>query len=102
MPNLLDSSFVIPALPLFSAFFLGLLLVSFNRTMNRLTKPVSFIVISSFLISTLYSTLLYYKNIVGELLIQPLNIIGIKYGLNLNLSQLSETYLIVIGLIIYF
>ena len=101
MPNLLETSFFIPTLPFFSAFFLGLLLVSFNRTINRLTKPVSFIVISSFLISTLYSMLLYYKNIVGELLIQPLSIIGIVYGLNLIFSETSETYLIVIGLIAF-
>ena len=49
------------------ALFILILLVSLNRTINRLTKPVSFLVIFSLLASALISSYLYLKKIEGEL-----------------------------------
>ena len=43
MTSLSDTAWLIPASPLFGAFIVGLLLVNFNRTINRLTKPISFL-----------------------------------------------------------
>ena len=43
--------------------FILTLLVSFNRTINRLTKPVSFLVILSLLSSALISSFFYFKKI---------------------------------------
>ena len=51
------------------ALFVLILLVSFNRTINRLTKPVTFLVVFSLLSSALISSYLYLKNIEGELIL---------------------------------
>ena len=48
------------------ALFILILLVSFNRTMNRLTKPVSFLIIFSLLSSAFISLYFYNKKIEGE------------------------------------
>ena len=97
MLNLLDSSFFIPSLPFCSTFLLGIFLVSFSRTINRLTKPVSFLLITSFLISTLYSAVLLYKHIFGEVVFHPLDIIGLDFSFNLIFNDTSEIYLIILG-----
>tara|TARA_A100000164_G_C21559411_1_gene608812 strand:+ start:168 stop:557 length:390 start_codon:yes stop_codon:yes gene_type:complete len=47
------------------ALFILILLVSFNRTINRLTKPVSFLAVFSLLSSALISSFLYLKKIEG-------------------------------------
>ena len=99
MITLVDSAVLIPSFPLFSAFFLGILLVSFNRTINRLTKPISFFVISSFLASTIYSGLLLSKSISGSLSVHPLAFLPFDYSLVFNLNRLSEISLLVIGII---
>ncbi len=102
MLSLFDSSFFIPSLPLISSVLLGLFLLSFNRTMNRLTKPISFILIGSFFTSTLYFGLLLYTHVSQTFSIQALNILGYKYTLNLNYTESSEIWLIIIGLIAIF
>lgn len=46
MPSAADSAWMIPVLPLFGALITGLGLISFNRTINRLRKPVALLLIS--------------------------------------------------------
>ena len=85
------------------------LLVSFNRTINRLTKPVSALAIFSLLSSALISAGLYFKKIEGEVFLSDyLKLFEIK-NLVLHLSALTEKIVIfftllmavVIGLLFY-
>ncbi|AAQ00437.1 NAD(P)H-quinone oxidoreductase NdhF subunit, fragment [Prochlorococcus marinus subsp. marinus str. CCMP1375] len=99
MPNLIDSAILIPLIPLLASFFIGLLLVSFNRTINRLTKPVSFILINSILFSTVYVSILFYKHISSELQIKPLRLLNYDYSITLNLNNTSEISMLIIGII---
>ena len=46
MPSAADSAWLIPVLPLLGALITGLGLISFNRTINRLKKPVALLLIS--------------------------------------------------------
>ncbi|HGY5542291.1 MAG TPA: proton-conducting transporter membrane subunit [Prochlorococcus sp.] len=46
MPSSSEIAWLIPVLPLSGACFIGLLLISFNLTMNRLSKPVSLLLAS--------------------------------------------------------
>ena len=72
------------------ALFILTLLVSFNKTMNRLTKPVSFLVVFSLLSSALLSTYLFFKKIEGEVFLS--NYLGIFENKNLvlHLNSLTE------------
>jgi len=46
MPSPAELAWLIPVLPLFGAAVVGLGLISFNRTVNRLRKPVALLLIS--------------------------------------------------------
>ena len=91
------------------ALFILILLVSFNRTINRLTKPVSFLVVFSLLSSGLISSYLYIKKIEGEVFLS--NYLGLFESKNLvlHLNSLTEKFIIfftvimaiVIGLLFY-
>ena len=72
------------------ALFILILLVSFNRTINRLTKPVSFLIIFSLLNSALISSYLYLKKIEGEVFLSNyLKLFDGKH-LVLHLNSLTE------------
>ena len=66
---LLNLTWLIPGIPLIAAFFIALLLLSFSKTMNRLTKPVSYFIIISLTFSEIFNFILFKKNIVGNDLI---------------------------------
>ena len=78
------------------ALFILTLLVSFNRTINRLTKPVSFLVILSLLSSALVSSYLYLKKIEGEVFLS--NYLRFFKSTNLVLHLNSVTEIITIFL----
>ena len=82
------------------AFFILILLVSFNRTMNRLTKPVSFLIVFSLLSSTLISSYLYLKKIEGELFLSNYVKVFESKNLALHLNSLTEEIIICFTLII--
>ena len=63
---LLNLTWLIPAIPLMASFFIALLLLSFSKTMNRLTKPVSYFIIISLSFSEIINFILYKKNISGN------------------------------------
>ena len=81
------------------AFFILILLVSFNRTINRLTKPISFLFVFSLLISALVSSYLYLAQIEGEVYLSKyLSFIEDK-NLILHLNSLTEKVSIFLALI---
>ena len=90
MGNSINLSILIPLIPLSIALFILILLVSFNRTINRLTKPVSFLVVFSLLGSALISSYLYLKKIEGELFLSNYLKLFESRNLVLHLNSLTE------------
>ena len=109
MGNSINLSILIPVIPMGSALFILILLVSFNRTINRLTKPVSFLVFFSLLGSALISSYLYLKKIEGELFLSNYVKVFESKNLALHLNSLTEKIIIcftaiiaiVIGVLFY-
>ena len=66
---LLNLTWLIPGLPIIASSFIAVLLVSFSKTMNRLTKPVSYFIITSLTFSEVINFIFYKKNIAGSDLI---------------------------------
>ena len=92
-------SILIPLIPMVMAFFILILLLSFNRTINRLTKPVSALVAISLSSSAIISSFFYLKKIEGELFLS--NYLKIFESINpiLHLNLLSEKFIIFFSLI---
>jgi len=63
---LLNLTWLIPGLPIIASILIALLLLSFSKTMNRLTKPVSYFIIISLSFSEIINFILYKKNISGN------------------------------------
>ena len=63
---LLNFTWLIPGLPIIASAFIALLLISFNKTMNRLTKPVSYFIIISLTFSEIINFILFKQNISGN------------------------------------
>jgi len=63
---LLNLTWLIPGLPIIASILIAVLLLSFGKTMNRLTKPVSYIFIASITFSELINYILFKKNIAGN------------------------------------
>ena len=66
MGNFINSTTLIPLIPLVTSLFIFILLVSFNRTLNRLTKPVTALIALSLLSSSFISSFYYFKKIEEE------------------------------------
>ncbi len=62
---LLNFAWLIPGLPIISSAFVAILLLSFSKTMNRLTKPVSYFLIFSLIFSEIIDFILFQKDISG-------------------------------------
>ena len=100
MGNSISLSILIPLIPMGMALFILILLVSFNRTINRLTKPVSFLVVFSLLGSALISSYLYLRKIEGELFLSNYVKVFESKNLALHLNSLTEKILICFTVII--
>ena len=99
MEDYISLSIFLPIFPLGMSIFIFILLRIFNRTINRLTKPVSVLLLISIIMSTLLS-LSFFVNHVSENI--PLsNILSIFKSLNLSihLNELSEKIIFILGLI---
>ena len=94
MGNSINLSILIPLIPMGMALFILILLVSFNRTINRLTKPVSFLIVSSLFGSALISSYLYLKKIEGELFLSNYVKVFESKNLALHLNSLTEKIII--------
>ena len=101
MPSLLQSSWLIPGTPLFGAVFIGVLLVSFSRTMNRLTKPVSILMIICLFVSISLSLSLYLKHLEGNIYLLDDFLKNYKFRLGLYINSKVEITLIVSSLAMF-
>ena len=63
---LLNLTWLIPGLPLIASVLMAVLLISFSKTMNRLTKPVSYFIILSLALSEIINFIFFKKNISGN------------------------------------
>ena len=99
MENSINYSIFLPTLPLGMAFIVLILLRLFTRTINRLTKPVSFLILISIISSTLLSLFYLNNHVEGNLDLQA-NLIFLKnLNLQIHLNDLTEKLTILIGFI---
>ena len=99
MGNLINTSILIPLIPLVTALFIFVLLVSFNRTLNRLTKPVTAFVALSLLISAFISAFDYFKKIEEELVLSKFLKYFEETNLVMHLNLINEKIIIFFSLI---
>ena len=99
MGNFINSTTLIPLIPLVTSLFIFILLVSFNRTLNRLTKPVSALVALSLLSSAFISCFDYFKKIEEELVLSNFLKFFEETNLVIHLSLVNEKIIIFFSLI---
>ncbi len=98
MHSLLNIAWLIPAIPFIGATFIAILLISFNRTINRLTKPISFFLISCVFISTLISTIMLLNKVSGQSIEKDLILSTINLHISFYLNLFVEKLLTFSGL----
>ena len=99
MGNFINSTILIPLIPLVTSLFIFVLLVSFNRTLNRLTKPVTALVALSLLSSAFISSFDYFKKIEEELVLSKFTHFFEKTNLVIHLNLVNEKIIIFFSLI---
>ena len=99
MVNFINSTTLIPLIPLVTSLFIFILLVSFNRTLNRLTKPVTVLVALSLLSSAFISSFDYFKQIEEELVLSEFLKFFEEKNLVINLNLVNEKIIIFFSLI---
>jgi len=97
--NFINSIILIPLIPLVTALFIFILLVSFNRTLNRLTKPVTALIALSLLSSTFISSFDYFKKFEEELVLSEVLKFFEGTNLALHLTLVNEKILIIFSII---
>ena len=75
------------------------LLRSFNRTVNRLTKPVSVLFLISILISSLISLYLLINHVEEEMPLSQLSSVFENLNLEIHLNELTEKIIITLGIL---
>ena len=99
MGTLIKSTILIPLIPLVTTLFIFTLLVSFNRTLNRLTKPVTALVALSLLSSAFISSFDYFKKIEKELVLSEFLKFFEEKNLVIHLNLVNEKIIIFFSLI---
>ena len=99
MGNFINSITLIPLIPLVTSLFIFILLVSFNRTLNRLTKPVTALVSLSLLSSAFISAFDYFKKIEEELVLSEFLKFFEEKNLVIHLNLVNEKIIIFFSLI---
>ena len=94
MGNFINSTILIPLIPFVTAVFIFVLLVSFNRTLNRLTKPVTALVALSLLSSAFISLFDYFKKIEEELVLSEFLKTFEEKNLVIHLNLINEKIII--------
>jgi len=97
--NFINSTILIPLIPFFTSLFIFVLLVSFNRTLNRLTKPVTALVTLSLLSSAFISCFDYFKKIEEELVLSKFLKFFEETNLVIHLNLVNEKIIIFFSLI---
>tara|TARA_B100000212_G_C27296691_1_gene499639 strand:- start:273 stop:701 length:429 start_codon:yes stop_codon:yes gene_type:complete len=99
MGDSINLSIFLPIFPLGMATFIFILLISFNRTLNRLTKPVSVLLLSSILITVLLSLYLFLNHVSANIPLSSILSIFKSFDLEIHLNELTEKIIIILGLI---
>ena len=99
MGNFINTSTLIPLIPLATSLFVFVLLVSFNRTTNRLTKPVTGLISLSLLSSSFISSFYYFKGIEEELELSKFLKYFEETNLVIHLNLVNEKIIIFFSLI---
>ena len=99
MEDYINLSILLPIFPLGMTTFIFVLLISFNRTINRLTKPVSILFLVSTLITTLLSLYLFLNQVSGNIPLSSFLSIFKSFNLEIHLNELTEKIIIILGLI---
>jgi len=97
--NFINSTTLIPLIPLVISLLIFILLVSFNRTLNRLTKPVTVLIALSLLSSAFISLFDYFKNIEEELVLSEFLKFFKEKNLVIHLNLVNEKIIIFFSLI---
>ena len=97
MENSINFSIFLPTFPLGMAVFLFILLRLFNRTINRLTKPVSFLTLISIISSILLSLFYFSNNVEADLDLPKYLIFLENTNLQIHLNALTEKLIILIS-----
>tara|TARA_B100001109_G_scaffold230878_1_gene207703 strand:- start:182 stop:616 length:435 start_codon:yes stop_codon:yes gene_type:complete len=92
--NFINSTILIPLIPLVTTLFIFILLVSFNRTINRLTKPVTVLIALSLLSSAFISSFDYFKKIEEELVLSEFLKFFDETNLVIHLNLVNEKIII--------
>ena len=99
MGHFINSAILIPLIPLATTLFIFILLVSFNRTLNRLTKPVTALIALSLLISAFISSFDYFRKIEKELVLSEFLKIFEETNLVIHLNLVNEKIMVFFSLI---
>ena len=99
MGDYINLSIFLPIFPLGMTIFIFFLLISFTRTINRLTKPVSILFLISILISTLLSLFLFLNHVSSNIPLSSIVSIFKNLNLEIHLNELTEKIIIILGLI---
>ena len=97
--NFINSTTLIPLIPLVISLLIFILLVSFNRTLNRLTKPVTALVALSLLSSAFISSFDYFKKIEEELVLSEVLKFFEEKNLVIHLNLVNEKIIIFFSLL---
>ena len=109
MGNFINSTTLIPLIPLLTSLFIFILLASFNRTINRLTKPITALVVFSLLSSAFISSFDYFKKIEEEVVLSEFLKFFEEKNLVIHLNSVNEkiiiffslTMILIIGIFFY-
>ena len=99
MGNFINSTTLISLIPFVTSLFIFILLVSFNRTLNRLTIPVTALVALSLLSSAFISLFDYFKKIEEELVLSEFLKFFKEKNLVIHLNLVNEKIIIFFSLI---
>ena len=99
MEDYINLSIFLPIFPLGMTTLIFILLRSFNRTINRLTKPVSILFLVSILIPTLISLYFFLNHVEGNIPIDNILSIFTSFNLEIHLNEFTEKTILILGLI---
>ena len=99
MGNFINTTILIPLIPLITALCIFILLASFKRTLNRLTKPVTTLIALSLLSSAFISLFDYFKKIEEELVLSEFFKFLEEKNLVIHLNLVNEKIIIFFSLI---
>ena len=99
MGNFINSTTLIPLIPLVTSLCILILLASFKRTLNRLTKPVTALVALSLLSSSFIGCFDYFNKIEEELVLSKFLKFFEETNLVIHLNLINEKIIIFFSLI---